>query len=90
MEEHKRCSCTPLGLHLSPFELIYSLPVSSKLLQELQRAQVKLQSMVTLVGSEPGLRDALEERIGEIKNEISTLKSERDELTEEGEATNDK
>ena len=46
--------------------------------------------MVTLVGSEPGLRDALEERIGEIKNEISTLKSERDELTEEGEATNDK
>lgn len=59
-------------------------------LQELRQAQFKLQSMVTLVGSEPGLRDALEERIEQIKHEIDTLKVQRDELTEEGEAENDK
>ena len=59
-------------------------------LQELRQAQFKLQSMVTLVGSEPGLRDALEERIEQIKHEIDTLKVQRDELTEEGETENDK
>lgn len=42
--------------------------------------------MVALVGSEPGLRDVLEERMEEVKHEIDTLKSERDELTEQGEA----
>ena len=41
--------------------------------------------MMTLVGSEPGLRDVVEERIEEVKHEIDTLKSERDELTKEGE-----
>ena len=46
--------------------------------------------MATLVGSEPGLRDALEERIENIKHEIDTLKAQRDELTEEGETENDR
>ena len=60
------------------------------MLQELQQARVKLQSMATLMGSEPGLRDALDERIENIKQEIDTLKVQRDELTEEGETENDK
>ena len=46
--------------------------------------------MATLVGSEPGLRDALEERIEQIKHEIDTLKVQQDELTVEGEPENDK
>ena len=51
--------------------------------QELRQAQVKLKSMMTLMVSEPSLRDAIEERIEEVMHEINSLETEREELKEE-------
>lgn len=53
------------------------------ILQELRQAQLKLKSMMTLMVSEPCLRDAIEERIEEVMHEINSLESEREELKEE-------
>ena len=44
---------------------------------------MKLKSMMSLLVSEPGLRDALEERMEEVGHEIDTLREERDELKEQ-------
>ena len=50
------------------------------ILQELRQAQEKLHSMMTLMGTEPGLRDALEERVEECRSEIDALRTEEEEL----------
>ena len=49
-------------------------------MQELKEAQIKLQSMVALTGSDPGLREALDERREELQHEMDALRVEGDEL----------